>query len=143
MDLSYAEVSYFITQVALAAASFGVAESDLTIVGQALGSIFNVKCGPPTTIVPSQGAVLESICIDSTCPLAVNATCAMYNGTISKPMIANASLVPNMTASPSASMTMSPSSTGSAPATVSSSASAGAVGMSFAAIAGGLAALFL
>lgn len=85
MDLSYAEVGYFITQVALSAASFGVAQSDLMIVGTALGSIFDVRCAPPTIVIPAQGAQLQSICTDSTCPLAMNASCALYQTNITEP----------------------------------------------------------
>jgi hypothetical protein len=43
MDLSYAEVGYFISQVADSAASFGVAKDDLTVVGNALTSLFDVR----------------------------------------------------------------------------------------------------
>lgn len=107
MDLSYAQVGYFITQVALSAASFGVTEDDLKIVGNALGSIFNVKCGPPTTVIPAQGAQLQSVCTGDGCPLAANASCAAYETNITMPM--------------SATMT---SATASGTATTSSSATA-------------------
>lgn len=52
------QVEYFITQVALAGASFGVAPSDLEIIGHALSSLFEVRCSPPTAVVP--GAPKES-----------------------------------------------------------------------------------
>ncbi|KUJ11515.1 uncharacterized protein LY89DRAFT_654157 [Mollisia scopiformis] len=144
MDLSYAEVTYFIDQVALSAMSFGVAKDDLTAVGTALTTLFGYRCEPPMTVVPSQGPQLESICIDSTCPLAANATCSSY-ATAMKPAIANSTLVPNSTTTSggNASTTSGTStSTSSMPATISKAAAA-TVGMSFAAVAGGLAALFL
>ncbi|KAE8444099.1 hypothetical protein EG329_000881 [Mollisiaceae sp. DMI_Dod_QoI] len=144
MDLSYAEVTYFIDQVALSAMSFGVAKEDLTVVGAALNGLFNVRCEPPMTVVPAQGAQLQSICIDETCPIAPNATCSSYQ-TAMKPIVANSTLVPNATASGSAgagSTSDSSTSTGSAPATASQ-AGAATVGLSFAAVAGGLAAFFL
>jgi hypothetical protein len=78
MDLSYAEMGYFITQVALSAASFGVAQEDIAVVGQALGKLFDYKCSPPTTVIPSQGAQLQSICTGDGCPLDPNAVCAQY-----------------------------------------------------------------
>jgi hypothetical protein len=97
MDLSYAEVGYFISQVAASAASFGVATDDLKIVGEALGALFDFRCLPPTTIVAAQGPQLQSICTDNTCPLAANATCGMYDGNITEPAVANATLVGNAT----------------------------------------------
>jgi hypothetical protein len=144
MDLSSAEVGYFIEQVAMSAASFGVAQSDLMVVGDALTKTFDVKCAAPAVVVPAQGAQLQSICIADDCPLAANNTCAAYNATM-KPAVANSTLVGNSssTSMGGASKTSGmPSSTGSNPATVSK-ASAATIGMSFAAAAGGLAALFL
>lgn len=79
MDLNYAEVTYFIQQVGLAAESFGVDEKDIKEVAEALTTLFNVRCAPPTEILPSQGKQLHSICIDEdTCPLAENAVCSAY-----------------------------------------------------------------
>jgi len=99
MDLSYAEVTYFINQVAASAKSFGVADSDLTGVGTALNSLFNVKCAPNATVVTSQGAQQQSICTGDNCPDAPGAVCAAYsNGTAPvQPSVAVASLVPNTT----------------------------------------------
>lgn len=82
MDLSAAEVGYFIQQVGLSAASFGVATDDIMAVGTALNSLFGYRCAPAMTVIPAQGAVLESICIDESCPIAPNATCSMYNATM-------------------------------------------------------------
>ena len=144
MDLSYAQVSYFIEQVGLSAASFGVAKADYMAVGAALGNLFNYKCEPATVVVPAQGAQLQSICIAADCPLAPNSTCAAY-GSATMPSVAVSSLVPSNTASGTAtpaSMTATGSSTGTAPATVS--AAAGAVnGVSFVVAVGGLAAMLL
>lgn len=82
MDLNPYEVTYFIEQVAMAAASFGVAEDDLAVVGTALNSLFNVRCAPATTVIPAQGALLQSICIDGSCPLSPNNTCSAYVSTM-------------------------------------------------------------
>jgi hypothetical protein len=155
MDLSAAEVGYFIQQVAESAASFGVAKEDLTVVGTALNSLFNVRCAPPTVVIPSQPAELQSICIDDTCALSPNATCSSYNATM-EPAVVNSTMSGNgtsgngtsgmgssSTATGGASKTSGMSSaTSSGPATVSKAAAA-TFGMSFAAVAGGLFAAFL
>jgi hypothetical protein len=148
MDLSYAEVTYFIDQVALSAMSFGVAKDDLMAVGSALMSTFGYRCEPPMTVVPAQGPQLQSICTDDTCPLSPNATCASYNATM-EPLPVNStstsggSSTSTATGSAGGSKTSgSSTATGSSPATVSK-AGAATYGMSFAAVAGGLAAMFL
>ncbi|ORY87963.1 hypothetical protein BCR37DRAFT_18283 [Protomyces lactucae-debilis] len=78
MNLTLAQNTYFINQVALAAASFGVASSDITAVGTALNSLFNVRCGPATAVPMTADAALQSICTADDCPLAANADCAAY-----------------------------------------------------------------
>ncbi|KAF7932228.1 hypothetical protein EAE99_003468 [Botrytis elliptica] len=87
MYLSDAEVNYFIEQVALSAASFGVSDSDLMTIGYSLQESFGYRCLPPTTIVPKQGRQLQSICTDNTCPLAPNNTCDYYDQTVAKPSL--------------------------------------------------------
>ncbi|KAI0965212.1 hypothetical protein F4678DRAFT_453356 [Xylaria arbuscula] len=78
MALDPYEVGYFITQVGLAASSFGVADADVTAVGAALVSLFDYRCSPPATVIKSQGAQLQSICIAETCPLAGESVCDKY-----------------------------------------------------------------
>ncbi|KAH8587464.1 hypothetical protein B0O99DRAFT_461123, partial [Bisporella sp. PMI_857] len=98
MALSSAEVGYFITQVALSAASFGVADSDLMVVGKALNSLFGEACSPETVVIASQPAALQAICIGENCPIAQNATCSAYGtAAVVKPSTAVASLVPTST----------------------------------------------
>jgi len=141
MDLSYAEVTYFIEQVGMSAASFGAAQDDVVAAGTALGNLFNYRYSAPAVVVPSQGAQLQSICTDSTCPIAANATMDMYASNITHPSVAISSLVPNTTASATGSATGSKTSS----STVATASTAGAItiGMSFAAVAGGVAAMFL
>lgn len=91
MDLNQYQVGYFIQQVGLSAASFGVTTEDVTAVGMALNKIFGYRCSPPTVVVPSQGPQLESVCVADTCPLAMNATCSMYEQ-VQQPLVANATL---------------------------------------------------
>lgn len=86
MNLNPAEMGYFITQVGLAAASFGVTQEDATAVGTALNTLFNYRCSPPTVVIPAQGAQLQAICIDSSCPVATaNPTCAAYPASAVEP----------------------------------------------------------
>lgn len=140
MHLGYGEVTYFIEQVGMSAASFGVASEDVMLVGTALMNAFGYRCEPPMTIVPAQGPQLQSICTDSSCPLSPNSTCASYNSSISEPGNATSGTA---TASASGSKTSATgTATSSSPATVSKAAGA-TVSLSFAAVAGGLAALFL
>jgi hypothetical protein len=146
MDLSAAEVGYFITQVALSAASFGVAEADLTVVGTALNTLFNEECSPATVVQPSQPAALQAICIGDGCVQAtVNATCGAYSKAVepatasSSSAAATGSSTGTMTESSSASATGS--ATGSATPTVSGNA--GVVNkVSYAAAAGLMGAAF-
>jgi len=78
MNISKPQMDYFITQVGLAALSFGVSNDDATIVGNALNSTFGRRCSPPVAVIPDQGSHLEAICINPNCVLATNAVCAQY-----------------------------------------------------------------
>lgn len=91
MALDQYQVGYFIQQVGLSAASFGVATDDVTAVGKALTMLFDYKCAANTTVVPEQGPQQQSICIADTCPVAMNATCPAYAPVI-EPFAANATL---------------------------------------------------
>jgi len=122
MQLSYAEVTYFIQQVALSAQSFGVAADDITVAGTALNSLFNVRMAAPVAVIPAQGAQLQSICDDETCPLAPNSTTVGYE-TIMEPVAANSSNTVS-------SSTSSGSATSSATSSGASSATSSATGTS-------------
>ncbi|RFU75709.1 hypothetical protein TARUN_6468 [Trichoderma arundinaceum] len=82
MALDNAELTYFIQQIALAAQSFGVATSDIEIVGNALSSAFGMRCATPTTVIKAQGPQLQAVCIESDCPLAKNAKCSLYEAVV-------------------------------------------------------------
>lgn len=155
MDLNPAEVGYFITQVALAGASFGVATDDLTAVGMALNSLFGYRCSPPATAIKAQGPALQAICIDGACPLAPSAVCNSYepvlipknattNSTVTAPGSLGTATV-SMSMSATATMTMSGSTTATMTTKPTSVVTAGAVanGVNLAAVVGGLAALLL
>ena len=78
MNLSKPEMDYFITQVGLSAASFGVATADVMAVGMALNDTFNQRCSAPAAVIPAQGPQLQAICINPDCPIATSAVCAQY-----------------------------------------------------------------
>lgn len=142
MDLNAYQVGYFIQQVGMSAASFGVTSDDVTAVGKALAMLFDYKCAPATTVIPSQGAQLQSICTDDSCPTAPNATCDAY-GTAMMPAVANSTLVGNSTSTSSSSKTSSTASSTSTTSATASTAAGSTYGFSILAAAGGLAALLL
>ena len=78
MALDSDELGYFNLQVALAAASFGVTDEDVAIIGESLKKLFTYRCSPPTTVVPEHGPQLQSMCTAEECPLDANATCSLY-----------------------------------------------------------------
>lgn len=139
MNLNEYELGYFITQVGLSAASFGVSIEDVTAVGQALAKLFAYRCAPETVVVHSQGAHLQSVCQADTCPLSPNDTCSAYPPSF-EPAVANATLAggegSNSTSSSNHSSTITraitaPTSTSSViPA--SANTGSGAIGISFA-----------
>jgi len=153
MGLGKPEMDYFIAQVGLAAASFGVAKDDITAVAKSLNTAFNMACSPPATIIKAQGEQLQAICIDqSSCPKAENAQCDKYAAVV-KPSNATSmpsgSSMPTGTSMPTGSSMSSgtnmPTSTSMPSGTASSvpSSAAAAGGYSFAAAAAGLAAFLL
>ncbi|WPG97369.1 Hypothetical protein R9X50_00014400 [Acrodontium crateriforme] len=116
MGLDSNEVNYFITQVGLSAASFGVAQSDINIVASTLSKTFGYKCSPPVTIIPAQGPVLDSICTGSNCPKDPNAKCELYDnnyGNSPRPAVA-----PQCMSQSSSSMAPSPTCPGQYTVTV-------------------------
>lgn len=155
MDLNPYQLGYFVQQVGMAAASFGVAESDVTAVGMALNSLFGLRCAPPTAAVPAQGPQLQAICIDGACPISPNATCASYemvvvpaNASTSSTATAPGSMGTATAASSGTGSSATMSGTMSATSTAKPSGSglptsgATARGLSFVAVAGSVAAAF-
>jgi hypothetical protein len=101
MDLNPAQLGYFITQVGLSAASFGVADADVTAVGMALNKLFGYRCAAPTAVIPGASPEPQSICQDLTCPIAPNATCpANATATAPAPASGKASGTATSTAKP-------------------------------------------
>jgi len=133
MDLNPAQLGYFIQQVALAGASFGVAQDDLMAVGTALGTTFGLRCSAPATVINSQGPQLQAICIESTCPLAPGAVCDQYQPAV-VPSAGTTTAVPAATTGTG----VSPTKTGA-----TSTGGAAATGLSVVAAAVGFAALLL
>lgn len=98
MGLDAMQMGYFIQQVGLAAASFGVTDDDVMAVGTTLTNAFDKRCAAATSIPPTADPALQAICIASNCPLADNATCSAY-GNATMPAVANATLAGNSTTS--------------------------------------------
>ncbi|KAI1194390.1 hypothetical protein F5X97DRAFT_336050 [Nemania serpens] len=152
MALDPSEVGYFITQVGLAASSFGVADSDVQAVGMALTSLFDYRCAPPTAVIESQGPQLQAICIDETCPLAANSTCDSYEP-VSEPSSVSSAVSSSATSTAShPTGTSNATTTGpiqttastSSPTTVpTAGAAANRFGLAAVAAAGGVAAFLL
>lgn len=104
MGLDNAEVGYFINQVGMAAASFGVSDEDVKTVGGALTKAFAYKCSPPAAIPATAEPELQSICIADDCPTAPNATCSSYDAVV-EPMNATSTSMPSGTAMPTSTAT--------------------------------------
>ncbi|PWN24262.1 hypothetical protein BCV69DRAFT_310091 [Microstroma glucosiphilum] len=92
MNLDANEVGYFITQVGMAAVSFGVSTEDATAVGTLLGKMFNVRCAPAIVFPPpasgakgQQKAASQSICLAASCPLADTSDCKVDSAAKSYP----------------------------------------------------------
>jgi hypothetical protein len=142
MALGSAEVGYFITQVALAAQSFGVATADIQAVGTALNSLFGTRCSPEMKVITAQPAALQAICTESDCPLAENAVCGQY-GVVTEPMNATMTTSMPMGTGTSSMTGTTMTATGTMTPTTVPTAGAGKVGLSMMAVAGGFAALML
>ncbi|EFQ36382.1 hypothetical protein CGRA01v4_13739 [Colletotrichum graminicola] len=125
MDLDENELGYFIQQVALAGASFGVTQDDLKAVGTALNQLFGLRCSPAATAISEQGPQLQAICITDSCPLSPNAVCASYQAAV-----APKNATDNSTATSSTpATTVSPSTVPTAGAVVQSASLAILVGV--------------
>jgi hypothetical protein len=114
MHLDSDEVGYFIQQVGLSAASFGVSKADVTAVGDLLTKVFDVKCSPAFEVIPGQGAQLQSICIDDSCKQASPANCSAY-GNIAEEPVSATSTAPSPTTTASGSAPAPPGQSSSAP----------------------------
>ncbi|KAF3918235.1 hypothetical protein ABW20_dc0110667 [Dactylellina cionopaga] len=96
MNLGPNEMGYFIQEVALSAASFGVAEADIKAVGAALDNTFNRRCSPQVAVLPSASPALQAICVNSACSSASSPTCAAYSTAV-EPATATATPGPQLT----------------------------------------------
>ncbi|KAF3928672.1 hypothetical protein AA313_de0210341 [Arthrobotrys entomopaga] len=95
MNLNPIQMGYFIQEVGLSAASFGVAEADILAVASALNGTFNQRCAPPIAVLPNQTA-LQAICINTACPEASNPVCTSYS-TAAQPATATSTPGPQLT----------------------------------------------
>lgn len=144
MALSHEEITYFITQVGLAATSFGVTAEDAMSVGSTLDGAFNYACIPASAIVTTD-PVLNTMCDGTDCPLAPNANCTAYdttntNGTEAEPSTAS---MASGTATGTGSATGTGTATGTGAATSSTSSTGSSAGTIAVSGAAGFAALFM
>lgn len=68
MALDAYKVGYFIEQVGLSAASFGVEKEDVEFMGTTLQEYFGYRCAPPKQALPDKGKELQAICIAVSIP---------------------------------------------------------------------------
>ncbi|KAL2845829.1 hypothetical protein BJX68DRAFT_269027 [Aspergillus pseudodeflectus] len=89
MNLDYAQMTFFITQVRDSAISLGIAPADAAVLVDTLNTSFNTRCSPATVITyQRQGQQqqqqigdtpeFQAVCIADDCPLAPEADCAAY-----------------------------------------------------------------
>ncbi|EME82219.1 uncharacterized protein MYCFIDRAFT_60298 [Pseudocercospora fijiensis CIRAD86] len=78
MRLGEKEFGYFITQVGLAASSYGVSKEDVGTIAKALMDTFGYRCSKPAGAVPPTTKALQSICTKPSCPLAKDCDCDLY-----------------------------------------------------------------
>ena len=125
MNLNYTDLGYFIDQVAEATQYFGFSDEDAATLNGHWNSVYNVQCSPP-----EPDGTLQSLCLATSCPLAVpNADCAAYmnitpNGVASvAPSGASATVIPTPFIPSAVTVSVSPPTTSSSsnPASASSS----------------------
>ncbi|KAF2165575.1 hypothetical protein M409DRAFT_55478 [Zasmidium cellare ATCC 36951] len=109
MGLSEAEFTWFVMQVGLSAASFGVSDDDVQAAGSLLTKTFGYRCAPPAAIPSTAAPELQAICIASDCPESPMATCAAYAPVV-EPMSATPSMMNATVSMPSGTGSMMPSS---------------------------------
>ena len=93
-------MGFFNERIALAGASLGFEQPDVDFTKKSLEEVFSRCCSSPAAVIPpNAGAQLQAICTVPNCPLDRNANCAAYpnGGPVEQPVIANATLVGNVT----------------------------------------------
>ena len=107
------ELGYFIEQVGLASQSVGLTLNEATSVTNNMNEGFAYRCKPVSALVAGGIPGPQSVCTDSSCPLAPNYDCSAYdfnNGTSTPPQEVHGP--PSSSASPiqTSSPTITPSS---------------------------------
>jgi hypothetical protein len=79
MGITAEQNDYFINQVGLSAASFGVIAADVKAIYDYLDGTYNIRCAPPLTASNDTPTFLigtnPSICSADSCPMAMDSTC--------------------------------------------------------------------
>ena len=113
MDLSAAEMGFFIDQAVRGLLSFGFESADAQYVNATLNAVFNKRCAPAAPVVPANITALQAICVAPDCALSPNDTCSAYAPAV-PPAVANATLIGNYTKAADGSTTGGNASTTSA-----------------------------
>ena len=113
MDLSAAEMGFFIDQAVRGLLSFGFESPDAQFVNATLTAVFNKRCAPAAAVVPANVTALQAICVAPDCALSPNDTCSAYASAV-PPIVANATLIGNYTKAPNGTTTAGNASTTSA-----------------------------
>lgn len=113
MDLQYAQVQWFITNIENSLVSLNVSSNDAGSFQYFLTSTFSARCSPPVALFPQQSPQLQSICFDNSCPLAqFNADCDPYVGCNTTsgclPVSSSVAPIPSSTSSTIPSITLTP-----------------------------------
>ena len=97
MNLGTAQNGYFITQVALAAKSFGVADEDIKLVGTALTNLFEQRCSKPMSLKMPLPKLPQAICVADDCKLAQDPQCPSTSSTMMMPTMSSTMMMPSST----------------------------------------------
>lgn len=100
MDTDKYEWGFFTKQIVDAVASLGFDEADVKYTNDGLYATFGDRCSPPATVIPPDAEPeLQAICVAGNCPLSKESACGAYpnGGPVEQPVIANPSLVGNVT----------------------------------------------
>lgn len=102
MALDPYDLGYFIEQVGLAAQSVGLTLAEATAVTNDMAQGLTYRCRPLSALVPGGIVGPQSVCTDSSCPLAPDYDCTGYdfdNGTSPQPQEVNGPLSSTTTSS--------------------------------------------
>jgi hypothetical protein len=126
MSITPIEIDYFITQFAVAAAALHADPVDIQFAKKIFMDLFGQRCSPRVRILNGAPAEPQAICVDVTCPLAIDANCSaadgytLNNGTSPEPAEADPTTSSSSSQSPTGSHRPGPSASATSVASVPS-----------------------